>query len=139
MTATTIDMSPRTLMRELAYALRDVIREAPEDHIEAHPEDAFIDLACSFVLRLSRSALQILPIERRAKTAAAERTFDILTTWLQEHPEGSYAMKFDPAATSLPFRFEVRPSPEALFVFFGGDAQDAQAQAAQAIEFEALS
>jgi hypothetical protein len=119
----------------VAEALRDVIRGAdpsPED-----PEGAFVDMACQLVLELSRRAFAIVPTDEREHPKAAERTFNVLTRWLTAHPGACYASKLDEGA-KLPFLFFVH-TPEITHTFRGTSAQDAHAQAAQAIEFGALS
>jgi hypothetical protein len=53
-------MTPDEMLDELAAGLRDVIREAPESYLVDNPEDAFADLACRLVLRLS-GAITFMP------------------------------------------------------------------------------
>jgi len=125
------------MMGELAEALRDVIRDAPEEHVDSDPEEAFLALARQLILELSKRTLTILPTAAPGKGEAAERTFTILTRWLSEHGSGHcFVSKFDHPAT-LPFLFFVN-TPEKTYTFRGSSAQDAHAQAAQAIAFEAL-
>lgn len=120
----------------LAEAIRDVIRAA-EPSPDGDPEDAFVDMACELVLALSRRAFAIVPIDEHEQPKAAERTFNILTRWLIEHPGGCYVSKLAQEPAKLPFLFFVH-TPEKTHTFRGLSAQDAHAQAAQAIEFKAL-
>lgn len=69
------------------------------------------------------------PADAFAKAAA--RTLDILTNCLRSHPGCSFETKMSPSGT---FQVVVR-TPSNTQVFFGGDIQDAYAQAAQTIDF----
>jgi hypothetical protein len=120
----------------LAEALRNTIRGASEGYLEEDPENAFIDMACQFVLELSRRALAILPIDRREGPEAAERTLLILTDWLRRHPDCTYSTRID-CSKSLPFQLEITGLPQTA-TFQGLSAQDMYAQAAQAMMLEAL-
>jgi len=140
-TPTTEPKTVNDTMDAVAIALRDAIRDTP-DCVADSPEDVHADLACRFVLRLSRRGVTILPISRTAKEVtraqevaqaqeAAQRIFNILTRWLNKHPGCSYTTGTTPSG-----RFEVRLiTPKVTHVFGGLSVQDAWAQAAQAIDF----
>lgn len=122
---------PMTLnetMSTLAEGLRDVIHDTPIDPGE--PEDAFTDLAARLVFRLARGGLTVVPaVPNSGYAEAASRIFDILTRWLREDPERSYATSVTPSGS-----FEVRlTTSKATHVFGGKTVQDAYAQAAQAL------
>jgi len=122
---------------ELAAALRDAIEETDSAYIDRDPEEAFTDLACRLILRL-RGKLTVVPSptsKERARVGyneAAGRIFEIFTNWLRKHPEGSYETKI---SASGKFQLILK-SPGDTRLFFGESAQDACAQAAQALILE---
>jgi len=123
-------------MGAVAAALRDAIHDTPDDCTKVPPEDVHHDLAVRFLLRLARQGATILPIAKAAplvaqRDEAARRTFATLTDWLRAHPECSYVTEIDRTG-----RVEVTflgADDEIRGYFSGVDAQDAHAQAAQAL------
>lgn len=132
---------PRTstldgMTRALAAGLRDVIEATSTAYLREDPEDAFIDLAARLIFRL-REELTVVPIPHAAERArimqadAAARIFDIFTRWMKAHPGRSYETRI---SASGKFQVVVK-TKGGTQLFFGGDVQDAYAQAAQAIDF----
>jgi len=126
------------MIRELAHALKDVLRETDEGYLEREPEDAYVDLAARLIFRLS-STLTIVPYREarraeiaRTRGASAARIFDIFTAWLHKCPECSYTTE---RGVSGKYELVVR-TPGKTHAFFQGESvQDVYAQAAQTIEF----
>jgi len=126
------------MIRELAAGLRDVIENTDTAYLEKDPEEAFIDLACRLVFRV-REKITVTPVpsaEERTRIRhadAAARIFDIFTEWMRANPEGAYVR----LSASSKFQTAIR-TPEGTRVFFGETAQDAAAQAAQTLSYEAV-
>lgn len=130
-------MNPNDMMKEIAAGLRDVIHDTPLTYLKEHPEDAYTDLANRLILRLSGALLTIVPTQDEIVTRiqgqqiqAARRIFEIFTRWMQEHPGRHYVTGIHSSG-----RFEIimREGGETIAYFQGFSAQDACAQAAQAI------
>ena len=132
-------MTPDALIQALASELKDVLRTLDEDHLRENHEEELVNLAARLVLKLNRKAITIIPIPSRAEriqrgeAEAAQRIFDVLSTWMNKHPECSLVTE---KGISGKFGIVVR-TPGATQAFFQGESiQDAYAQAAQAISFE---
>lgn len=132
-------MTPDAMIREIAAELGSVLRGLDEGHLRESPEDELVDLAARLVLKLNRKAITVTPIPsraeriRRGEGEAAQRIFEILTAWMNKHPECSFVTE---KGLSGKFGIVVR-TPGATQAFFQGESiQDAYAQAAQAISFE---
>jgi hypothetical protein len=129
-------MTLEEMIRELAAGLRDVIQDASLDYIDEDPENAFLDLATTLVLRL-RDKLTIVPVTSQDRVqaeqnAAAGRILDIFTRWMRENPDRSYVTRISPSGK---FQIVVKDS-NGTELFFGQTIQDACAQAAQTICLE---
>ena len=125
-------MTREDMIRDLAAGLRDVIRGASDEYVKEDPENAFIDLACTLMLRL-RGKLTVVPTSHvhLEHAEAAMRILDILTRWMKANPGCSYTTKISETGT---FQIVVNTS-NGPKLFFGENLQDAYAQAAQTINF----
>ncbi len=119
-------------MRALALALRDTLDETSSDALEKDPEEAYEDLVCRFVLKLSRRNLTICPAVDAKYGKAAMRIFEIFTGWFDGRPERHYITGVD---RSGKFEIIVREAGATTAYFRGETIQDAYAQAAQTISF----
>lgn len=130
-------MSLDDMTRELAAGLRDAIEETDLSYLKRDPEEAFTDLACRLIFHM-RATLTVVPVpgpEERARVAQAEaaaRIFAILTKWMSASPGRSYSTRISPTGK---FQIVVK-TPKGTELFFGGDIQDAYAQAAQTLSFD---
>lgn len=128
--------TPSSAMRDLAASLRDSITETDKSALEKDPEEAFIDLACRFVLALQNRGLTVVALPTREDQMqlqfdkAAGRMLGIFTEWMRKNPGASYDTRM---SVSGKFQIILR-TPEGTKVSFGGDVQDAYGQAAQAIQ-----
>ncbi len=129
------------MMQEIAAGLRDAIRETPYEQFKEDPEDAYTDLACRLVFRLSEK-LTITPNSKNEaadrirvqQAEAARRIFDILTGWMVSRPGRSCVTGISPSGR---FELTMRAPDGTQGYFQGGSVQDVYAQAAQTICLEA--
>lgn len=147
MKKTQVKPAPRTAKslnstaRDLAASLRDAITATELAALESDPEETFIDLACRLVKRLQARGLTVLPLPTREDQiqagidAAAARSLDIFTKWMRAHPNCSYDTR---RSASGKFQVVVK-TPLGVQLFFGDDVQDAYGQAAQTIDYEAMT
>jgi len=125
------------MINELALGLRDTIQAIPMSAFEADSEKAFMELARRLVTRLQKT-IAIVPAptkkekRRLAEAEAAARIFDIFTKWMRANKHRTYTVRISHAGR---FQVSVESAPALTEVFFGESAQDAQAQAAQTIDF----
>lgn len=128
-------MTLHDTMQAVASALLDAIRDTADGDAVEPPAEAHTDLACRFVLRLQRQGVTVLPTDKaavaRAQQSAAQRTLDALTRWLHEHPGCCYVTELAPSGR-IEVTFLERDDEVRAFVA-GSTAQDAYAQAAQAL------